>query len=220
MRGAALLRGNPEKVSAKLSTVWNVKTFPLRSVSQVWSLTQWSSAGFLQSWMIEMKWFLFTNTIGGLRQLFNAIMGHLPLVQHTTWFPYFYVAPEAMSKLRLRALEGRHDAMSALTRVWDPEEGVAGRSKWEQYLPPCWIIDLTMWQINVFICKKQPQIFISDQTCFVPVVGRECQQIPKQKCLTKRKKEKCEQICEPVFWCKLCSSSAGHHDASSGHVRF
>ena len=36
--------------------------------------------------------------------MLNVIMRPLPIVQHTTWFPYFYVAPEAMSKSRLRAL--------------------------------------------------------------------------------------------------------------------
>ena len=36
------------------------------------------------------------------------------------------------------------------------------------------------------------------------VVGQNCKQVKRQKCEPAPKREKCNQKCEPVYWCKVC----------------
>ena len=50
---------------------------------------------------------------------------------------------------------------------------------------------------NRLECKNVPQ-----EECR-QVIDTKCQQVPRQKCQTP-KKSKCQQICEPVYWCKVC----------------
>ena len=50
---------------------------------------------------------------------------------------------------------------------------------------------------NRLECKNTPQ-----EECR-QVIDTQCQQVPRQKCQTP-KKSKCQQICEPVYWCKVC----------------
>ena len=50
---------------------------------------------------------------------------------------------------------------------------------------------------NRLECKNVPQ-----EECR-QVIDTKCQQVPRQKCQTAQK-SKCQQICEPVYWCKVC----------------
>lgn len=47
-------------------------------------------------------------------------------------------------------------------------------------------------------CRTEPR-----QECR-EVVDTECRQVPKQRCDGGTKREQCNQVCEPVYWCKVC----------------